>query len=263
VLSKLAYLTLCRSIQLLARGDAAQGPGDPGPPSPAHRPTRVRETAGRGIEHQIQNLALHPPTANQEAMCRQTPGLAPRARNCDHIATKPRVTGGDGCPTRITDIGVDQEKRGREGSRRTGGDGRCMTTDLAVGGSNPSRRAPKPQLSGPVMGPLLVSSRRTATKLRPRWRAVPTRLRPPATTIAHAGSIAAGQPQLGGRRPRRVTLCIGSHWPFDQWGRFLPEHTTAVSLLDRLLHHSIVVVTQGESSRMRQAKARRGAPTHA
>ncbi|MGH7733200.1 MAG: ATP-binding protein, partial [Gemmatimonadales bacterium] len=36
-----------------------------------------------------------------------------------------------------------------------------------------------------------------------------------------------------------------SHWPFDQWGRFLPEHTTAVSLLDRLLHHSIVVVTKG------------------
>jgi len=61
----------------------------------------------------------------------------------------------------------------------------------------------------------------------------------------------------------RRALGIGSHWPFDQWGRFLPEHTTAVSLLDRLLHHSIVVVTQGESFRMRQAKARRGAPTHA
>jgi DNA replication protein DnaC len=61
----------------------------------------------------------------------------------------------------------------------------------------------------------------------------------------------------------RRALGIGSHWPFDQWGRFLPEHTTAVSLLDRLLHHSIVVVTQGESFRMRQAKAWRGAPTHA
>lgn len=30
----------------------------------------------------------------------------------------------------------------------------------------------------------------------------------------------------------RRALGIGSHWPFDQWGRFLPEHTTAVSLLD-------------------------------
>ncbi len=56
----------------------------------------------------------------------------------------------------------------------------------------------------------------------------------------------------------RRALAIGSHWPFDQWGRFLPEHTTAVSLLDRLLHHSIVVVTDGESFRMRQARTRTG-----
>jgi DNA replication protein DnaC len=56
----------------------------------------------------------------------------------------------------------------------------------------------------------------------------------------------------------RRALGIGSHWPFDQWGRFLPEHTTAVSLLDRLLHHAVVVVTEGESFRMRQARTRTG-----
>ena len=56
----------------------------------------------------------------------------------------------------------------------------------------------------------------------------------------------------------RRAMGIGSHWPFDQWGRFLPEHTTAVSLLDRLLHHSIVVVTEGESFRMRQARSQGG-----
>jgi DNA replication protein DnaC len=43
----------------------------------------------------------------------------------------------------------------------------------------------------------------------------------------------------------RRALGIASHWPFDQWGRFLPEHTTAVSLLDRLLHHANVVVMKG------------------
>jgi DNA replication protein DnaC len=43
-----------------------------------------------------------------------------------------------------------------------------------------------------------------------------------------------------------------------QWGRFLPEHTTAVSLLDRLLHHAVVVVTEGESFRMRQARSKGG-----
>ena len=53
-------------------------------------------------------------------------------------------------------------------------------------------------------------------------------------------------------------LGIGSRWPFDQWGRFLPEHTTAVSLLDRLLHHAVVVATEGESFRVRQARAKTG-----
>jgi hypothetical protein len=44
------------------------------------------------------------------------------------------------------------------------------------------------------------------------------------------------------------------------WGRFLPEHTTAVSLLDnnRLLHHANVVITAGDSYRMREARARKG-----
>ncbi len=59
----------------------------------------------------------------------------------------------------------------------------------------------------------------------------------------------------------RRALGIASHWPFESWGRFLPEHTTAVSLLDRLLHHASVVVTDGESFRMRQARARGGTPT--
>ena len=54
------------------------------------------------------------------------------------------------------------------------------------------------------------------------------------------------------------SLGIGSHWPFEDWGKFLPEHTTAVSLLDRLLHHSITVVTNGESFRMKEARQREG-----
>lgn len=57
----------------------------------------------------------------------------------------------------------------------------------------------------------------------------------------------------------RRSLGIASHWPFESWGRFLPEHTTAVSMLDRLLHHPNVVVTDGESFRMREARAKGGA----
>jgi DNA replication protein DnaC len=58
----------------------------------------------------------------------------------------------------------------------------------------------------------------------------------------------------------RRSLGIGSHWPFESWGRFLPEHTTAVSLLDRLLHHAVVVATEGESFRMKEARAKGGRP---
>jgi DNA replication protein DnaC len=59
----------------------------------------------------------------------------------------------------------------------------------------------------------------------------------------------------------RRSLGIASLWPFESWGRFLPEHTTAVSLLDRLLHHAHVVVTDGESYRMREARSKRGGAT--
>ena len=53
----------------------------------------------------------------------------------------------------------------------------------------------------------------------------------------------------------RRSLGLASHWPFESWGRVLPEHTTAVSLLDRLLHHAVVVVAEGESVRMREARS--------
>ena len=59
----------------------------------------------------------------------------------------------------------------------------------------------------------------------------------------------------------RRSLGIASHWPFESWGRFLPEHTTAVSLLDRLLHHANVIITDGDSYRMRQARAKGGPAT--
>ena len=52
------------------------------------------------------------------------------------------------------------------------------------------------------------------------------------------------------------SLGVASHWPFEEWGHFLPVQTTAVSLLDRLLHHAVVVVTSGDSWRMKEARTR-------
>lgn len=54
----------------------------------------------------------------------------------------------------------------------------------------------------------------------------------------------------------RRAIGLASHHPFENWGRFLPEQTTATAMLDRLLHHAIVVTTDGESFRMREAKTR-------
>jgi DNA replication protein DnaC len=54
----------------------------------------------------------------------------------------------------------------------------------------------------------------------------------------------------------RRSLGIASHWPFEEWGRFFPETVTTASLLDRVLHHATVVVTSGESFRMREARSR-------
>src|ERR1700716_470319 len=56
----------------------------------------------------------------------------------------------------------------------------------------------------------------------------------------------------------RRSLGRASHWPFEQWGHFLPVQTTAVSLLDRLLPHSVVVVTSGDSWRVKEARERKG-----
>jgi hypothetical protein len=59
-------------------------------------------------------------------------------------------------------------------------------------------------------------------------------------------------------RLRTPRLGIASHWPFESWRRFLPEPSAAVSLLGRLLHHASVVVTDGDSYRMRQARTKGG-----
>ena len=47
---------------------------------------------------------------------------------------------------------------------------------------------------------------------------------------------------------------ITSNWAFQQWTNFLPDATSATAILDRFLHHSQVVVLDGASYRLREAK---------
>jgi DNA replication protein DnaC len=56
----------------------------------------------------------------------------------------------------------------------------------------------------------------------------------------------------------RRSVAIASHSPFDQWGRFLPDQPTAVSLLDRLCHHAHIITTTGDSYRLRHRTTGRG-----
>jgi len=62
-------------------------------------------------------------------------------------------------------------------------------------------------------------------------------------------------------RDERASIAVASNAPFESWGRFLPEHTTAVALLDRLLHHAVTAVTSGDSYRMKEARTRAGGPS--
>jgi DNA replication protein DnaC len=47
------------------------------------------------------------------------------------------------------------------------------------------------------------------------------------------------------------SVAIASHSPFEDWGRFLPDQPTAVSLLDRLCHHAHITTTTGQSYRLK------------
>jgi DNA replication protein DnaC len=49
-------------------------------------------------------------------------------------------------------------------------------------------------------------------------------------------------------------LIVTSNWPFEQWTNFLPDLTAASAILDRVLHHCEVVVLEGDSYRLREAK---------
>ena len=55
----------------------------------------------------------------------------------------------------------------------------------------------------------------------------------------------------------RRSIAIGSHSPFEQWGRFLPDQPTALSLLDRLCHHAHIITTTGDSYRLTHRTTRK------
>ena len=45
---------------------------------------------------------------------------------------------------------------------------------------------------------------------------------------------------------------------FAEWGEVFPNAACVVSIVDRLVHHSEILVIEGESYRMKEAKERAG-----
>ena len=56
------------------------------------------------------------------------------------------------------------------------------------------------------------------------------------------------------------SLVVTSNWPFEQWTNFLPDVTAASAILDRVLHHCEVVVLEGDSYRLREARSTMARP---
>jgi DNA replication protein DnaC len=57
--------------------------------------------------------------------------------------------------------------------------------------------------------------------------------------------------QVIDRRYERGSIIITSNRPFKQWGKVFNDATIANAVIDRLIHHSIVITIEGDSYRMK------------
>lgn len=55
------------------------------------------------------------------------------------------------------------------------------------------------------------------------------------------------------RRYELKSTLVTTNRPFDEWNQVFPNAACVVSLVDRLIHHSEIVVFEGESYRMKEA----------
>ena len=60
------------------------------------------------------------------------------------------------------------------------------------------------------------------------------------------------------RRYELKATIVTTNRPFAEWGEVFPNAACVVSIVDRLVHHSEIIVIEGESYRMKEAKERAG-----
>ncbi len=62
--------------------------------------------------------------------------------------------------------------------------------------------------------------------------------------------------EIVNRRYEEKSTIITTNRPFSEWGEVFPNAACVVSLVDRLVHHSEIIVLEGDSYRMKEAKER-------
>ena len=58
------------------------------------------------------------------------------------------------------------------------------------------------------------------------------------------------------RRYELKPTIVTTNRPFAEWSEVFPNAACVVSIVDRLVHHSEIIVIEGESYRMKEAKER-------
>jgi DNA replication protein DnaC len=58
------------------------------------------------------------------------------------------------------------------------------------------------------------------------------------------------------RRYESKPTIVTTNRPFTEWSEVFPNAACVVSIIDRLIHHSEIIVLEGESYRIKEAKER-------
>ena len=86
--------------------------------------------------------------------------------------------------------------------------------------------------------------------------------RPDVLVVDEIGYLAYGTRhadllfEIVNRRYERKPTIITTNRPFAEWSEVFPNAACVVSIVDRLIHHAEILVIEGESYRMREAKQR-------
>jgi DNA replication protein DnaC len=86
--------------------------------------------------------------------------------------------------------------------------------------------------------------------------------RPDVLVVDEIGYLAYGTRhadllfEIVNRRYERKPTIITTNRPFAEWSEVFPNAACVVSIVDRLIHHAEILVIEGESYRMREARQR-------